>query len=254
MKPIWSLLAAVLILFCLPVVATDEQTITVTNSSLVKSAVQVTVTSGAKRSDLVCHTTDPSCAQPPPGEYRVVRAAGVDAVYQDCTNVVLYRLSGDVREKVGVYCWLGSGDCYAYTCSPVQVETIPANTNKHSWDVLMNMPEAKDAASRLLGHCGDAETQDVMNACFALEFDNANREMNSTLEAMLRQLDEKDQTGARAAQKAWLQYRDLHCQTIGAIRVGGGSLEPTEVNSCKTDLTKVRTKEINDGYRVPQER
>jgi hypothetical protein len=47
---------------------------------------------------------------------------------------------------------------------------------EHSWDVLMNMPEAKDAAGKLLGHCGDAETQDVMNACFALEFDNANRE------------------------------------------------------------------------------
>jgi uncharacterized protein YecT (DUF1311 family) len=125
---------------------------------------------------------------------------------------------------------------------------------EHSWDVLMNMPEAKDAAGRLLGHCGDAETQDVMNACFALEFDNANREMNSTLEATLKQLDEKDQGSVRAAQKAWLQYRDLHCQTVGAIRVGGGSLEPTEVNSCKTDLTKVRTKEINDGYQVPQER
>ncbi len=124
----------------------------------------------------------------------------------------------------------------------------------HSWDVLMNTPEAKGAASKLIGHCGDAETQDVMNACFALEFDNANRQMNSTLEATLKQLDERDQAGVRAAQKAWLQYRDLHCQAIGAIRVGGGSLEPTEVNSCKADLTRVRAKEINDSYRVPQER
>jgi uncharacterized protein YecT (DUF1311 family) len=124
----------------------------------------------------------------------------------------------------------------------------------HSWDVLMNTPEAKDAASKLIGHCGDAETQDVMNACFALEFDNANRQMNSTLEAALKQLDERDQASVRAAQKAWLQYRDLHCQAVGAIRVGGGSLEPTEVNSCKSDLTRVRTKEINDSYLVPQER
>lgn len=125
---------------------------------------------------------------------------------------------------------------------------------EHSWDVLMNMPEAKDAASRLLGHCGDAETQDVMNACFALEFDNANREMNSTLEAVLKQLDTNEQSGVRAAQKAWMQYRDLHCQTVGAIRVGVGSLAPTEVNTCKADLTKARTREINDDYRVQQER
>jgi uncharacterized protein YecT (DUF1311 family) len=125
---------------------------------------------------------------------------------------------------------------------------------EHSWDVLMNMPEAKDAASRLLGRCGDAETQDVMNACFALEFENANREMNSTLEAMLRQLDANERSGVRAAQKAWMQYRDLHCQTLGAILVGVGSLAPTEVNTCKAELTKARTKEINDSYRVLPQR
>jgi hypothetical protein len=32
----------------------------------------------------------------------------------------------------------------------------------HSWEVLMNTPEAQEAANKLLGHCGDAETQDVM--------------------------------------------------------------------------------------------
>jgi uncharacterized protein YecT (DUF1311 family) len=125
---------------------------------------------------------------------------------------------------------------------------------EHSWDLLMNRPEAKDAASRLLGHCGEAETQDVMNACFALEFENANRGMNSTLEAVLRQLDANERSGVQAAQKAWLQYRDLHCQTVGAIRVGVGSLEPTEVSICKAELTKARLKEINDSYRVLQER
>ena len=252
MKLTWFFLAAALNLFCLPVVATDEQNITVTNSSLVKGAVQVTATSGGKRSDLVCHTADPSCAQPPPGEYRVVQAAGVDAVYQDCENVILYRLSGNVREKVGVYCWLGSGDCYVSTCSPVRVETVPANTSKHSWDVMMNMPEARQAARKLLGHCGDAETQDVMNACFALEFENADREMNSRLEATLKQLDSKDRARVRVVQRAWSQYRDLHCHALGEIRVGVGSLQPTEVNTCKADLAKARTKEIYDSYRVPQ--
>ena len=125
---------------------------------------------------------------------------------------------------------------------------------KHSWDVFMNTPEAKDAASKLLGHCGDAETQDVMNACFALEFESANAQMNSTLEAMLKQLEANERSSVQAAQKAWSQYRDLHCQTVGTIRVGGGSLEPTEVDFCKAELTRARTKEINDSYRVPEER
>ncbi len=124
-------------------------------------------------------------------------------------------------------------------------------TPAHSWDVLMNRPEAKDAASKLVGHCGDAETQDVMNACFALEFKNANRQMNSTLEVTLKQLDARDQASVRAAQKAWSQYRDLHCQAVGAIQVGVGSMEPTEINTCKADLTRARIKEIGDSYRVP---
>jgi len=115
----------------------------------------------------------------------------------------------------------------------------------------MNTPEAKDAASKLVGHCGNAETQDVMNACFALEYKNANRQMISMLEATLKQLDVKDQAGVRSAQKAWVQYRDLHCQAVGAIHVGGGSLEPTEINTCKADLTRVRIKEIKDSYRIP---
>lgn len=125
---------------------------------------------------------------------------------------------------------------------------------KHSWDVFMNAPEAKDAASKLLGHCGDAETQDVMSACFALEFENANTQMNSTLEAMLKKLDANERSDVQAAQRAWSQYRDLHCQAVGTIRVGGGSLEPTEVNICEADLTRARTKEINDSYRVLEER
>jgi uncharacterized protein YecT (DUF1311 family) len=127
-------------------------------------------------------------------------------------------------------------------------------TPEHSWDVFMDAPEAKDAASKLLGHCGDAETQDVMNACFALEFENANAQMNSALEAMLKQLEANERSGVQAAQRAWSQYRDLHCEAVGTIRVGGGSLEPTEVAICKANLTRARTKEINDSYHALEER
>ena len=252
MKPSGFFLTALVVFVCLPVVAADEQSLTVTNSSTVKGVVRVTATSEGKPSDLVCHAIDSSCSQPPPGEYRMVRAEEVDAVYEDCTNIVLYKLSGGIRHRVGVYCWLGSGDCYISSCSPVHVETVPANIQEHSWDVLMNTPEAKTAASKLVGQCGDAETQDVMNACFALEFQNASRKMDSTFEAALKQLDEKDKASVRAVQKVWIHYRDLHCQAVGAIRVGGGSLEPTEINICKADLTRARTKEIKDSYRLQE--
>lgn len=129
-----------------------------------------------------------------------------------------------------------------------QQEKKPA----HSWDVFMNSPEAREAAGKLLGHCGDATTQAVMNACFALEFQTADKEMNSTYRDVLSQLDKDEREHVRGVQRIWLRYRDLHCGAVGSIQAGGGSLKPTEVFSCKADLTKERTKEIRDGYGTPE--
>ena len=122
----------------------------------------------------------------------------------------------------------------------------------HSWDVLMNRSEAKEAASKLIGHCGDAETQDVMNACFAMEFKNADKEINSVYQAVLSHLEREDRERVRLAQRAWLRYRDLHCEAVGSIQAGGGSLEPTEVFGCKADVTKARTKETQNAYKVQE--
>ena len=39
--------------------------------------------------------------------------ATTEGIYNDCTNVVLYKGAGSgKKEKVGVYCWLNSGDSY----------------------------------------------------------------------------------------------------------------------------------------------
>lgn len=122
----------------------------------------------------------------------------------------------------------------------------------HSWDVFMGTPEAREAAGKLLGHCGDAETQDVMNACFAIEFQNADREMSSAYNTALKRLSQEDRERVRAAQRAWLHYRELHCKAVGSLQAGGGSLEPTEIFSCKADLTRARIKEIRNGYETPE--
>jgi uncharacterized protein YecT (DUF1311 family) len=95
------------------------------------------------------------------------------------------------------------GLCFAVLVAFGQQPTKPT----HSWDLLMNSSEAKEAAAKLLGHCGDAQTQDVMNACFALEFKNADQQMNSSYRSILKQLDRDDQQLVRTAQRAWLQYR-----------------------------------------------
>ena len=125
-----------------------------------------------------------------------------------------------------------------------------SNKRVHSWDVLMNQPGAREAAKKLRGHCGDAETQDVMNACFALGFKDADERMNTAYRATLRNLDKAERLRVRAAQRAWLRYRELHCGAVAALWEGG-SLQPTQFFACNASLTTARTKEIQSDYSVP---
>ena len=106
--------------------AADEQTVTVKNVSIAKDDVLVKAELQGKPIHLWCSTSGPFCAEPASGEYSMVRAVTADdAIYQDCTDVVLFKSSGVTKEKVGVYCWLDSGDCYMFCGSPLNVETIP---------------------------------------------------------------------------------------------------------------------------------
>jgi len=53
----------------------------------------------------------------------MVKADANEGVYNDCTNVVLYKASSSANEKVGVYCWSSSGDCYMSCPTLSTVET-----------------------------------------------------------------------------------------------------------------------------------
>ena len=53
-----------------------------------------------------------------------------------------------------------------------------------------------------------------MNACFMLEFKNADQEMNQTYGKLLETLEITGRQKVRTAQRAWLNYRDLHCDAI----------------------------------------
>jgi uncharacterized protein YecT (DUF1311 family) len=121
----------------------------------------------------------------------------------------------------------------------------------HAWEVLMNTPEAREAANKLLGHCGDAETQDVMNACYSIEFKNSEEQLNSTYQATRKRLEQDDREPVRVAQRAWVRYRELHCQAVGFLQVGSGSLGAAVVFRCKAELNSARTKEIQAEYKTP---
>lgn len=107
--------------------------------------------------------------------------------------------------------------------------------------------------------CDNAITQMDMNHCADEDFKKADAQLNAQWKltsALMKQRDADydEQFGdgragyhatLLAAQRAWLKYRDMHCQSEG-YAARGGSLEPLLVSSCKAHLTRIRTAQLAD--------
>ncbi len=105
--------------------------------------------------------------------------------------------------------------------------------------------------------CAEPMTQQAMNHCAGIEFENADKALNDQWRetaAKMRRLDEATTYDdgrpgyfeqLLAAQRAWLRYRDGHCASEG-YNARGGSLEPLLVATCKTALTRQRTEQLQE--------
>ena len=113
----------------------------------------------------------------------------------------------------------------------------------------------------LAGHpamdCDIAMTQADMNQCAYAEYKVADRRLN---EAWIAAADRAKATDKRArdngreagyfaklreAQRAWIKSRDAHCD-VEADQFRGGSIVPLIHSTCKTELTRERTKQLAD--------
>jgi uncharacterized protein YecT (DUF1311 family) len=103
--------------------------------------------------------------------------------------------------------------------------------------------------------CEAATTQSDMTACAQQEYEAADEELNRAYrKAMTRaqetdnSLADGDMAGAadalKTAQRAWIGYRDGHCELEG-FSARGGSLEPMLVAGCLAGLTQARTRELD---------
>lgn len=108
--------------------------------------------------------------------------------------------------------------------------------------------------------CGKAYTQQDMNQCAYIEYQEADIALNAQWEISATEMKRMDEGWADdlytddrpgyfdqllSGQRAWLKYRDEHCASEGYL-ARGGSLEPLLVSTCKTDLTKQRTEELRE--------
>lgn len=106
--------------------------------------------------------------------------------------------------------------------------------------------------------CSDSTNlpQQHMNYCASLDYERADKALNIAwpkvveymkgVDAFARDSFPEQANGHEnllKAQRAWIDYRDGHCEGEGA-KYAGGSLRPLIVATCKTDLTEKRTEEL----------
>jgi len=94
-------------------------------------------------------------------------------------------------------------------------------------------------------NCNNAMSQSEMNICADQEFRAADAKLNAAYARLMAVAgDEGFKTKLRAAQRAWISFRDGEC-TYETADNEGGSIHPMVYAGCQARLTKERTKALN---------
>lgn len=91
--------------------------------------------------------------------------------------------------------------------------------------------------------CADPQTQAEMTQCAANAYKAADAVLNQVYPKLMATLDEDEKAELKAAQNAWLKYRDTNCDFV-ADQYKGGTMRPMIYAGCLEDLTKKRTAEL----------
>ena len=124
---------------------------------------------------------------------------------------------------------------------------------------------ALDARARE-NNCNDPQNQMEMNFCAEIDFERADLELNQVWREAIAEAQRFDRERSdedrradtrpgyeavlRAAQRAWITFRDQHCTWQGYQEARGGSMEPMSYNGCRTRVTRQRIEQLREA---PQE-
>ena len=95
------------------------------------------------------------------------------------------------------------------------------------------------------GLCPDAMTQHAMNQCAAQEFRKADAGLNKIYRQLMNDAGPAEKVKLRAAQLAWIKFRDAHCD-YEALGNKGGSIYPMVYSFCLAEVTRERTKQFEE--------
>jgi uncharacterized protein YecT (DUF1311 family) len=95
--------------------------------------------------------------------------------------------------------------------------------------------------------CKNATTTAAMRACENARFQKAEQELNAVYNDLMQQLDVARKEKLRAAQSAWLQFREANAD-FEADAARGGTLAPLIKITVLADMTEARTVELKKAF------
>ena len=93
-------------------------------------------------------------------------------------------------------------------------------------------------------NCTNAQTQTDMNFCAGLSYENADRALNQSYQALTPQLSATRRQKLTDAQLKWINFRNTECDFYGS-EAEGGTMQPMLVSGCKDQITQQRTADLN---------
>jgi len=106
--------------------------------------------------------------------------------------------------------------------------------------------------------CANAQTQADMNQCSYLDFEKADEALNAVYKRAMKSAQAADKEAAdmsehyvgavkelKKAQRAWIDYRDGHCEGMSRETLGG-SMQSMLISGCQARMTEARTKELQE--------
>jgi uncharacterized protein YecT (DUF1311 family) len=107
----------------------------------------------------------------------------------------------------------------------------------------------KDGAKGTLQRapCDAAATQSDLNQCAGDDFQKADARLNRIYANLLKQMEGPAGQKLKAAERAWIQYRDLHCEAA-RYEYEGGSMSPMVFAQCMATTTEHRIEDLKAAY------
>jgi uncharacterized protein YecT (DUF1311 family) len=107
---------------------------------------------------------------------------------------------------------------------------------------------AEEAQLYPVTDCGKFTTQMDLNKCAMDNLKSADNALNSTYQALVAKQDNAaSKQRLKAAQRAWIAFRDRECAFEVGPQVGGGTIWPTEFGGCMEGITARRIRELKQA-------